>query len=64
MVQIGVFIMLEHIAEKINETVEALKLTNYKAEDVFAQEFYDYMTGETFSETRLLWKTSWETSIL
>jgi len=42
--------IFEEINGKIKRAREALKLINYVAEHVSAQEFYDYMTGEIFSE--------------
>ena len=42
--------MFEEIKGKIKRAREALKSIGYVAEDVSAQEFHDYMTGEIFSE--------------
>lgn len=44
--------MLPEISEKINRTMKALRELNYDAEEVSAREFYDFMTGETFSEDK------------
>lgn len=42
--------MLKEITDKIKTTAEALKFIGYLVDNVSAQEFYDYMTGEIFSE--------------
>jgi hypothetical protein len=42
--------IFEEINEKVKRAKEALKSIGYVAEDVSAQEFHDYMTGEIFSE--------------
>ncbi|MFP3985897.1 MAG: hypothetical protein ACLFU9_08065 [Candidatus Bathyarchaeia archaeon] len=42
--------MLEEIAAKIRETQQAFKRLNYSWAKISAKEFYDYMTGEIFSE--------------
>ncbi len=42
--------IFKEINGKIKRAREALKLINYVAEDVSAQEFHDYMAGEIFSE--------------
>ncbi len=42
--------MLDEIQEKIDTTVKIIKDLGYEAEDVSAKEFYDWMTGEIFSE--------------
>jgi hypothetical protein len=42
--------IFEEINEKIKRTKEALKSIDYVTEDVSAQEFHDYMTGEIFSD--------------
>jgi hypothetical protein len=43
-------LLLEEINAKIGKAQKALKQVNYDAVDVSAKEFYDYMTGEIFSE--------------
>jgi len=43
-------ILWRTIRNKIKSTVNLLKIVNYEAENVSSQEFYDYITGETFSE--------------
>jgi hypothetical protein len=42
--------IFKEINEKIKKARKALKSIDYVAEDVSAQEFHDYMTGEIFSE--------------
>ena len=42
--------IFEEINGKIKRAREALKSIDYVAENVSAQEFHDYMTGEIFSE--------------
>jgi len=42
--------MLSEIENKIRVTKKALKSINYVVKEVSAHEFYDYMTGEIFSE--------------
>ena len=42
--------MLNEINAKIKKTKRAVEQIDYVAEDVSAKEFYDYMTGEIFSE--------------
>ena len=42
--------MLGQINSKIKKAVEALKQFGYDDVDVSAKEFYDYMTGEIFSD--------------
>jgi hypothetical protein len=42
--------IFEEINEKIKRAREALKSIDYVTENVSAQEFHDYMTGEIFSE--------------
>ena len=42
--------IFKEINEKIKRAKAALKSVDYIAEDVSAQEFHDYMTGEIFSE--------------
>jgi hypothetical protein len=42
--------MLSEIQNKIKTTRKALRSVGYKVNEVSAQEFYDYMTGEIFSE--------------
>jgi hypothetical protein len=44
--------IFEEIDEKIKRAREALKSIDYVAENVSAQEFRDYMTGEIFSEDK------------
>lgn len=44
--------MLAEINEKIRKAERAFKQLDYVAEHVSAQEFYDYMTGEIFSEDK------------
>jgi hypothetical protein len=44
--------MLPEIREKIKRTMKALKGLDYDAEEVSAKEFYDFMTGEIFSEDK------------
>ena len=44
--------MLPEISEKIKGTMKVLKELNYEAEEVSAREFYDFMTGEIFSEDK------------
>ncbi|MFB0558070.1 MAG: hypothetical protein ACETVY_03025 [Candidatus Bathyarchaeia archaeon] len=44
--------MLPEISEKIKRTMKALKGLNYDAEGVSAREFYDFLTGEIFSEDK------------
>jgi hypothetical protein len=40
----------EEIEARIRQTKKALKKIGYTPEDISAREFYDYMTGEIFSE--------------
>jgi hypothetical protein len=42
--------LLNEISAKIKKTKRAVEQIDYVAEDVSAKEFYDYMTGEIFSE--------------
>lgn len=42
--------LLKEISAKIKTAKRALEQINYVAEDVSPQEFYEYMTGEIFSE--------------
>jgi len=42
--------MLSEIENKIKATKKALKSIGYFVKEVSAREFYDYMTGEIFSE--------------
>ncbi len=42
--------MLDRIQERIDTTVKIVKDLGYEVEDVSAKEFYDWMTGEIFSE--------------
>jgi len=42
--------MWKEIEDKIKSTANKLRSINYEAEKVSPQEFYDYMTGEIFSE--------------
>ena len=42
--------MLAEVDTKVRKAEKALKQLDYVAEKVSAKEFYDYMTGETFSE--------------
>jgi len=42
--------MLSEIESKIDTTKKALSSIDYTVGEVSAQEFYDYMTGEIFSE--------------
>lgn len=42
--------MLSEIENKIEATKKALRSISYVVKEVSAQEFYDYMTGEIFSE--------------
>ena len=42
--------MLSEIETKIEATKKALRSISYVVKEVSAQEFYDYMTGEIFSE--------------
>jgi hypothetical protein len=42
--------MLSDVESKIEATVKALKSIGYVVGEVSAQEFYDYMTGDIFSE--------------
>ncbi len=44
--------MLPGISEKIKGTMKVLKELNYDAEEVSAREFYDFMTGEIFSDDK------------
>ncbi|MBO3841401.1 MAG: hypothetical protein FGF48_03165 [Candidatus Brockarchaeota archaeon] len=41
--------MLQEIENKIEKAREALRSIGYLAEEVSGREFYDYLTGETFS---------------
>ncbi len=41
--------MLGRIEAKIREAKEALRQIRYPTENISAKEFYDYMTGETYS---------------
>ncbi|MGB9718100.1 MAG: hypothetical protein ACPL4E_06620 [Thermoproteota archaeon] len=41
--------MLREVENKIEKAREALQSISYLAEEVSTQEFYDYLTGETFS---------------
>jgi len=45
-----VWVLLSEIENKIEATKKALRSINYVVREVSAQEFYDYMTGEIFSE--------------
>ncbi len=47
---IPVYAMLSTIEERIEATKKALQSISYVVKEVSAQEFYDYMTGEIFSE--------------
>lgn len=42
--------LLNKISAKIKKTRRAIEQINYAVEDVSAKEFYDYVTGEIFSE--------------
>jgi len=42
--------LLNEVNAKIRKAKKALEKLDYAAEDVSAKEFYDYMTGEIFSE--------------
>jgi hypothetical protein len=42
--------LLNEISAKIKKIKRAVEQIDYVAEDVSAKEFYDYMTGEIFSE--------------
>lgn len=42
--------MLAEIEAKIEKSKKAFKLLSYKAEEISAKEFHDYMTAEVFSE--------------
>jgi len=42
--------MLSEIEDKIEAAKKALRSISYVVKEVSAQEFYDYMTGEIFSE--------------
>jgi hypothetical protein len=42
--------MLSEIENKIEATKKVLRSIGYVVKEVSAQEFYDYMTGEIFSE--------------
>jgi len=42
--------LLNEVNAKIRKAKRALEELDYAAEDVSAKEFYDYMTGEIFSE--------------
>jgi hypothetical protein len=42
--------MLSEVKSKIEATGKALQFIGYKVGEVSAQEFYDYMTGDIFSE--------------
>ncbi len=44
--------MLADIDEKISKAERKTRQLGYAAEDISAQEFYDYMTGEIFSEDK------------
>jgi hypothetical protein len=44
--------MLPEISEKVKLTMKSLKGLDYDAEEVSAREFYDFMTGEIFSEDK------------
>jgi len=44
--------MLAEIDEKISKAKREIRQLGYVAEDISAQEFYDYMTGEIFSEDK------------
>jgi len=44
------WVMLSEIQSKIEATKKALRSIGYVVKQVSAQEFYDYMTGEIFSE--------------
>lgn len=44
--------MLAEIDEKIRKAKRAIEQLGYVAENISAQEFYDYMTGEIFSEDK------------
>ncbi len=44
--------MLTEIDEKIRKAKSAIEQLGYIAADISAQEFYDYMTGEIFSEDK------------
>jgi hypothetical protein len=42
--------VLDEIQEKIDTAMKIIQDLGYEAEDVSAKEFYDWMTGEIFSE--------------
>jgi len=44
--------MFAEISDRIKNSMERLKEIGYQAENVSAQELYDYMTGEKFSEDK------------
>ena len=44
--------MLSEIENKIEATKKALRSISYVVKEVSAQEFYDFMTGEIFSEDK------------
>jgi len=44
--------MFAEISDKIKNSMERLKEIGYKAENISAQELYDYMIGEKFSEDK------------
>jgi len=44
--------MLAEIDEEIRKAKRAIEQLGYVAENISAQEFYDYMTGEIFSEDK------------
>jgi len=44
--------MLAGISDKIKRTMKILKELDYKAENVSVEEFYDWMTGEIFSDDK------------
>ena len=42
--------MLDEIRQKMNIAIKIIRDLGYQAKDVSAKEFYDWMTGEIFSE--------------
>jgi hypothetical protein len=50
LLDILVWVLLSEIDNKIEATKKALRSISYTVKEVSAQEFYDYVTGEIFSE--------------
>jgi len=44
--------MFAEISDKIKRTMKILKELDYKAENISVEEFYDWMTGEIFSDDK------------